>query len=299
LPPAQAAVLKVAHETHIGLHRVNDVGLWFKHVDVMHLKPGNYVVTCGYWTIKGLKTVYSKVDVRIKFTAEPGHEYLVSAYSPPEWSDRFWIPVVTDLSAKAQYFATGYSGSVVRVRRGKITFVAPTAEDHPHRVVEEGELPVPVTGDFAVGEELSAASMSARVEVVEPLSPAHKYSVAPIENRCQEPVPPEYLELLRWHVEEELYYRNLLAEEGEKPTRVIAVVVTQFRMRTDVSRFMVGIAAGKDKIVSTVTVKDTVSDKALTQTELASSNPSAKGTAETVALTHAKEIHRLVAALPD
>lgn len=99
----------------------------------------------------------------------------------------------------------------------------------------------------------------------------------------------EGMTLLRNDLNTELASRSLLANAGSAGARVLDVNVTYYRMRPGAARALVGIMAGRDKIQSTITVKEH-GGKVLSEYTVTSTNATAWGTAHGMIEKHAKEI---------
>jgi len=292
LQPTDAAILKVVQGVS-NLWRVNGQGpFWgFGSGVVLHLLPGTYTLSCKFE--KGEQRAIRPIELR--FNAQPSHEYVL--LTPEEFGA--WHPVVVDVSANVSYYATKASGQSHEINSGKIRFWAPSQNEHPRTLIQDGVPLEALTAKFPPEANISASSPEAKVMVIKPLATAHKYIFSSLEIQGAKAMPEQYLELLRWTSEEELFYENLFAAEGETPTRSISVIVTDFKLRTDSTRKLLGFFAGSDKIVATVTVTDIPSGNLVTQQKVEISNLAAGGTAETLAETFASRLYKLLVALPD
>jgi hypothetical protein len=99
--------------------------------------------------------------------------------------------------------------------------------------------------------------------------------------------------ILRDRIVTQLADNNLLPPINATNFRTLEVTVTNYRMRNGAVRFLAGILAGPDNILSTVTVKD-AAGRVLGQYEVESKNPTAWGTSRGMIEAHADKIVRLL-----
>lgn len=97
-----------------------------------------------------------------------------------------------------------------------------------------------------------------------------------------------FLTAITSYLKSELAKSGRLAKEGDDALK-IDIKVTEFRMRSGVSRMMFGMFAGKDGIASEVTVRDS-SQKVLGSSTVSTFNVMAVGGEEDIARMHAQEI---------
>jgi hypothetical protein len=126
-------------------------------------------------------------------------------------------------------------------------------------------------------EPMSAATAVFTVE--KPVNAVPKDSDQPAEH---------FLGAITSYLRSELAKNGRLAKEGEDALK-IDIKVTEFRMRSGVSRMMFGIFAGKDGIASEVSVRDS-SQKVLGSSTVSTYNVMAVGGEEDIARMHAEEI---------
>lgn len=101
--------------------------------------------------------------------------------------------------------------------------------------------------------------------------------------------PPEhFLGAVASYLKTELARNGRLAKEGDDALK-IDIKVTEFRMRSGVSRMMFGILAGKDGIASEVSVRDNA-QKVIGSSTVSTFNVMAVGSEEDIARMHAEEI---------
>ena len=97
-----------------------------------------------------------------------------------------------------------------------------------------------------------------------------------------------FLSAITSYLRSELAKNGRLAKEGQDALK-IDIKVTEFRMRSGVTRMMFGIFAGKDGIASEVSVRDS-SQKVLGGSTVSTYNVMAVGGEEDIARMHAEEI---------
>lgn len=126
-------------------------------------------------------------------------------------------------------------------------------------------------------EPVSAATAVFTVE--KPVNAVPRDSDQPAEH---------FLSAITSYLRSELAKNNRLAKEGEEALK-IDIKVTEFRMRSGVTRMMFGLLAGKDGIASEVSVRDS-SQKVLGSSTVSTFNVMAVGGEEDIARMHAEEI---------
>jgi len=82
----------------------------------------------------------------------------------------------------------------------------------------------------------------------------------------------------------------LLDGSVDVPHKVIEIQVTDYYMRNGAVRFMVGIMAGVDHIVSTVTITDAFTNETIAEFDVESKNPSAWGSSRGLIEDHIDQI---------
>jgi hypothetical protein len=130
-------------------------------------------------------------------------------------------------------------------------------------------------------EPVSAATAVFAVE--KPVNAVPKDSDQPAEH---------FLGAITSYLKSELAKNGRLAKEGDDALK-IDIKVTEFRMRSGVSRMMFGMFAGKDGIASEVSVRDS-SQKVLGSSTVSTFNVMAVGGEEDIARMHAEEIAKIL-----
>jgi len=101
--------------------------------------------------------------------------------------------------------------------------------------------------------------------------------------------------MTRSNLKVELAKRHLLANENSGPEFYIDIAVTNYRMRGDVVRFMLGMFAGKDGVESTVSIRDSKTEELAGETDVSTFNITAIGSMDEIARMHAQEIAKFLA----
>jgi hypothetical protein len=126
-------------------------------------------------------------------------------------------------------------------------------------------------------EPVSAATAAFSVE--QPVNAVPKDSDQPAEH---------FLTAVASYLKSELAKNGRLAKESDDALK-IDIKVTEFRMRSGVTRMMFGVFAGKDGIASEVSVRDSA-QKVLGSSTVSTFNVMAVGGEEDIARMHAEEI---------
>ena len=98
----------------------------------------------------------------------------------------------------------------------------------------------------------------------------------------------EGMEILRSRLIEQLQSKNILKEKNSKLK--LNVKITTYNMRHGASRAMLGVMAGSDRIISTITILDQQSNNIIGVYKVNSKNPSAWGTSRGLIEEHADTI---------
>lgn len=146
---------------------------------------------------------------------------------------------------------------------------------------------------FAISVVVAACGSTSQIrQPVEPVSAATAvFSVEKPVNavpRDSDQPAEHFLNAITSYLKSELAKNGRLAKEGDDALK-IDIKVTEFRMRSGVSRMMFGIFAGKDGIASEVSVRDS-SQKVLGSSTVSTFNVMAVGGEEDIARMHAEEI---------
>lgn len=146
---------------------------------------------------------------------------------------------------------------------------------------------------FVISVLVAACGSTSQIrQPVEPVSAATAvFSVEKPVNavpRDSDQPAEHFLNAITSYLKSELAKNGRLAKEGDEALR-IDIKVTEFRMRSGVSRMMFGIFAGKDGIASEVSVRDS-SQKVLGSSTVSTFNVMAVGGDEDIARMHAEEI---------
>lgn len=103
-------------------------------------------------------------------------------------------------------------------------------------------------------------------------------------------VPAEVLETMRSQIRAGLSDRNLLATKDEDKFLKADILITEYRMRSNAARLLVGIMAGCDTIKSKVTIVDSSSEKTVGQSVFESNECAAWGVSAQVIEAHTKKV---------
>lgn len=95
-------------------------------------------------------------------------------------------------------------------------------------------------------------------------------------------VDDEVLTDLNGRIEIGLRQYNLLAGDASAGQRTAEIVITNYEVRDDVTRFMAGILAGCDNIIADVTVKDIGTDQTVGESEIVMKRCDAWGSTSTI-----------------
>jgi hypothetical protein len=120
-----------------------------------------------------------------------------------------------------------------------------------------------------------------------------KFSVDSIKSNA-EGVPDHFLTAIKGYLKAELDEKNLLEETGSDMSYKINVLVSEYRMRSSVSRVMFGALAGKDGVESVVTITAPVTGDIVGESAVSTFNITAVAGMEDVAKMHAEEISEFV-----
>jgi hypothetical protein len=120
-----------------------------------------------------------------------------------------------------------------------------------------------------------------------------KYTVDGIKSDVKD-VPDHFLAAINGYLEGELKKQDLLAEAGAGNPYKINIIVTDYRMRSNMSRVMLGALAGKDGVESHVTVMDPVTGEVVGESTVSTFNVTAVEGMDDVAEMHAEEIAKFV-----
>ena len=103
-------------------------------------------------------------------------------------------------------------------------------------------------------------------------------------------VPTEVLETMRNQIKSGLSDQNLLATKNEDRFLQANILITEYRMRPDAARLLVGIAAGCDTIKTEVIISDSRDEKTVGKSEFKSKECAAWGVSSQVIKAHTKKI---------
>ncbi|WP_162374970.1 DUF4410 domain-containing protein [Pseudoxanthomonas sangjuensis] len=105
---------------------------------------------------------------------------------------------------------------------------------------------------------------------------------------------PQGLQVLRARLDER--FAGVLVPENSQEAVRVKITVTRYYMRPGAARALVGIMAGKDRVLSTVQVLDPVTGEELGRLNVESGNATAVGSAGGLLRGHADEIADFVLA---
>jgi Domain of unknown function (DUF4410) len=125
-------------------------------------------------------------------------------------------------------------------------------------------------------------------------STARSYQIRNVKSE-NEDVPEHFMEMIKSNLKVELAKRHLLADENSDPEFYIDIAITNYRMRSDVARFMLGMFAGKDGVESTVSIRDSKTEELAGETDVSTFNITAIGSMDEIARMHAEEIAKFLA----
>lgn len=103
-------------------------------------------------------------------------------------------------------------------------------------------------------------------------------------------ITEEALGILRARLDDQLSGSGNLANNADGSATQVAIAITSYRMRHGATRALVGIFAGTDNMVSTVTIKDPKTSAVKAQFEVGSRNSTAWGTSRGMIEDHADQI---------
>lgn len=98
------------------------------------------------------------------------------------------------------------------------------------------------------------------------------------------------LQILRDRLIEQLSNNGMLAADSDSSARTLRVDVVNYRLRHGATRALLGIMAGRDKVLSKVTITDAKTHQLLSEFEVESTNSSAWGTSHGLLQDHADEV---------
>jgi hypothetical protein len=110
-------------------------------------------------------------------------------------------------------------------------------------------------------------------------------------------VPTEVLETMRSQIKSGLSDQNLLATKNEDRFLQANILITEYRMRPDAARLLVGIMAGCDTIKTEVIIADSSDEKTVGKSEFKSNECAAWGVSAQVIKAHTKKIVDYLSAL--
>ena len=125
-------------------------------------------------------------------------------------------------------------------------------------------------------------------------STARSYQIRNVKSE-NEDVPEHFMEMIRSNLKVELAKRHLLANENSDPEFYIDIAITNYRMRGDIARFMLGVFAGKDGVESIVSIRDPKTEELAGETDVSTYNITAIGSMDEIARMHAEEIAKFLA----
>ena len=103
-----------------------------------------------------------------------------------------------------------------------------------------------------------------------------------IEKGTAVAIPEDQYALLESQIKSGLTHQNLLSPDGEISRHSATVKIHSFYLRDDLARVAVGIMAGCDNIVSTVTVTDKLTNKTIGSSHISIEECAAWGVASQV-----------------
>lgn len=106
----------------------------------------------------------------------------------------------------------------------------------------------------------------------------------------QADVPDAVLNEMRSQIQESLSARNLLSTKGDIKFHQANILITEYRMRPDAARLLIGIMAGCDTLTSKVTIVESSNGKIIGESEFESKECAAWGVAAQVIEAHIKKI---------
>lgn len=120
-----------------------------------------------------------------------------------------------------------------------------------------------------------------------------RYEVSDIEVEADN-VPEHFVAAIRGHLRAELLKQTMLADQHVEGTHILSIVITEYRMRSGITRAMWGVFAGKDGVDGIVTVLDASSGEAVGKFHVKSYNVMAVGNEDDVARMFAREVAKSI-----
>lgn len=120
-----------------------------------------------------------------------------------------------------------------------------------------------------------------------------KYEVGEISNKTSKKISEDFISEVLRVLEADLEYQKTLASEINPATRKVDITITHYRMRSDFTRGMFGIFAGKDSVKSSVRVTDASTGKVIGSANVSAYNMLAYGDEKSLARMFAYEILEL------
>lgn len=131
------------------------------------------------------------------------------------------------------------------------------------------------------------AGTSLRVQSAYQPLPGEKI-VYDIKNNVE--VSEEAFRIMRARLNGQLQVNGLLAAWIEESDKLVEITITNYYMRNDATRLLIGIMAGVDKITSTIRVKNRKTKTVLAEFVVHSKNPSAWGSSRGMIEEHVDRI---------
>ena len=128
---------------------------------------------------------------------------------------------------------------------------------------------------------------------VEPYASNAKYEVGEIVNKSSREISEDFISEVLRVLKADLEYQKILANEIAPATRKVEITITSYRMRSDFSRSMFGIFAGRDSVKSSVRVTDTGTGRVIGSADVSAYNMLAVGDEKSLARMYAYEILEL------
>lgn len=120
-----------------------------------------------------------------------------------------------------------------------------------------------------------------------------KYTIDGIKSDVEN-VPDHFLTAIKGYLKEELDKQDLLAATGTNTSYKINIIVRDYRMRSEMSRVMLGALAGKDGVQSIVTITDPITGEVAGESTVSTFNVTAVAGMDEVAKMHAEKIAEFV-----
>ena len=154
-----------------------------------------------------------------------------------------------------------------------------------------------LAGVALAGLLAACGSTSVVRQPVASMPAASSYSVGALTNATPkdgDQPPPTFLSALQEHVRSELGKEGRLASPGDNASAQVDVKVTAYRMRSPMTRFMLGFLSGQDGIDSEVTITDARTGQILGSSTVTSYNATTIVGEDGVARMHGQEIAKFV-----